>query len=342
MQDLSERPEMTGQQRVRGARELAPSRAPSQFATVRGGRASRLSRGRRAAGVGLWVLAFGLMAAAAIYQRTTGPSYPHRGSFRVDGDDLAYALPRSERTTRDAVVALPDPGPAVRGTLFWRRYPLDEPYTAVPLVRDPPSGQAERKLVASMPRQPAAGKLEYHVVLATPEGRIRIPGRGEDDIVIRYRDPVPAGILVTHVVLVFLAMLVGVRAGLSALAQPATLGRYAWVALGLMTVGGMILGPVVQKYAFGQFWTGFPRGGDLTDNKMLVMWLAWIGAAAVVAFRPGPRDRFGRAAAIAAVAVMMAVYLVPHSMRGSELDYAKLDAGVPARDAETADFCLAE
>jgi hypothetical protein len=279
----------------------------------------------------LWVLALGLMAAAAVHQRTTGPSYPRRGSFRAGGDVLAYALPRSERTTRDAVVAVPDPGPAVRGTLFWRRYPLDEPYTAVPLVRDPPSAQGAGGLVASLPRQPAAGKLQYHVVLDTPGGSVRIPNG--DDVVIRYRDPVPAGILVPHIVLVFFAMLVGMRAGLSALAQPATLRRYAWVALGLMTVGGMILGPVVQKYAFGQFWTGFPRGADLTDNKMLVMWLAWIGAAAVMEFRPGPRDRLGRAAAIAAVAVMMAVYLVPHSMRGSELDYGKLDAGVPAREA---------
>ena len=46
-------------------------------------------------------------------------------------------------------------------------------------------------------------------------------------------------------------------------------------------IGGMILGPIVQKYAFGEYWTGFPYGGDFTDNKMLIMWLAWAIAMAI-------------------------------------------------------------
>ena len=35
-------------------------------------------------------------------------------------------------------------------------------------------------------------------------------------------------------------------------------------------LGGMILGPIVQKYAFGAYWTGIPFGHDLTDAKNLV------------------------------------------------------------------------
>ena len=31
--------------------------------------------------------------------------------------------------------------------------------------------------------------------------------------------------------------------------------------------------------------------------------------------------------------VMMVVYLIPHSMRGSELDYSQVDQGVAAEDA---------
>ena len=295
----------------------------------------------------LWALAIGLMFAAVVYQRTTGPSYPQRGSFRVGGEAFDYALTRSHETTSDAVAILPDPGSSVSGTLFWRRYRLEEPFTTVPLGRDRMSrvgGVAEAKreslvkklegkLFAPMARQPAAGKLEYHIVLDTPGGSIRIPERDDENIVIRFKDPVPAAILIPHIVFVFLAVLVGIRAGLSALAQPATLRCYAWTALTGMTVGGMILGPIVQKYAFGKLWTGFPWGYDLTDNKMLIMWLAWIIAAATIGFRPRPRDRVGRVVVILATALMMVVYLIPHSMRGSELDYTKLEAGVPAREA---------
>ena len=33
---------------------------------------------------------------------------------------------------------------------------------------------------------------------------------------------------------------------------------YTGLTLILFLFGGMIMGPVVQKFAFGEFWTGFP------------------------------------------------------------------------------------
>jgi hypothetical protein len=36
---------------------------------------------------------------------------------------------------------------------------------------------------------------------------------------------------------------------------------------------------------------------------------------------------------VLATAVMLVVYLIPHSMRGSELDYGELDRGIPASEA---------
>ena len=41
-------------------------------------------------------------------------------------------------------------------------------------------------------------------------------------------------------------------------------------------MGGMILGPIVQNFAFGELWTGVPFGWDLTDNKTLIAFLFWI------------------------------------------------------------------
>ncbi len=95
----------------------------------------------------------------------------------------------------------------------------------------------------------------------------------------------------------------------------------------------MILGPFVQRDAFGEYWTGFPWGYDLTDNKTLIMWAVWIAAVALLG---GGSKRVGvaaRAAVLVAALVMTAVYLIPHSLRGSELDYAAVDAGVEASEA---------
>jgi hypothetical protein len=94
-----------------------------------------------------------------------------------------------------------------------------------------------------------------------------------------------------------------------------------------IAIGGLVLGPIVQRYAFGAYWTGWPFGTDLTDDKTLAMWLAWVAAVAVFRWRKDPLDRLARWVTVAAAVVMIAVYLVPHSLRGSELDYSKLEAG---------------
>lgn len=271
----------------------------------------------RSRSIALWLAALLLMAGAAIYQRRTGPTYPLRGELQLGSRQYAYRLLRSEETARDALVSLPNPDGTLQGTLHWRRYPTSEPFQQVPLL---PAAQAT--LAASLPRQLAAGKLEYHVELTTPAGPVRIPA-ADEEIVLRFKDPVPLPWLVSHVAMMFLSMLVGLRAGLSALFQTHTMARCAWTALVGLFVGGLVLGPIVQKYAFGAYWTGWPFGYDLTDNKQLLMWLCWLAACLVLRFRPKGHVA-ARTAVLLAGIVMIGVYLIPHSLRGSQLDYGKL------------------
>jgi hypothetical protein len=216
------------------------------------------------------------------------------------------------------MVALAAP-PGVTGLVRYRRYPTDEPF------RDVAMGREGDTLVALLPSQPPAGKLEYFAVLEAPSGPVRVP-EGEP-IVMRFKGDVPTLLLVTHVFTMFVSMMIGVRAALAAAVGRLEARRYAWVAVVGIAIGGLVLGPIVQKHAFGAYWTGWPFGTDLTDDKTLVMWLGWV--AAVVAFwrRRDPLDRLARAVTIAAAVVMIAVYVVPHSLRGTELDYSKLEAG---------------
>jgi hypothetical protein len=266
------------------------------------------------------------MLGAAVWQRLTGPTHPKRGHSTVAGQDVRWRLLRSSVSGEPFLVSVPAPE-GVTGTVHYRRFPLDEPFTEVAMGRE---GEA---LAGLLPSQPPAGKLEYYVTLAVPSGAVRIP-EGEP-VVMRFKGDVPAGVLVPHVVAMFLSMLIGVRAALAALLGRPEAKRYAWVALVGITVGGLVLGPIVQKYAFGAYWTGWPFGEDLTDNKTLAMWLAWVVAVAVLARRRAPGDRVARGAVVAACLVTVAVYLVPHSLRGSQLDYSRVEKGGSARDAIT-------
>jgi len=285
----------------------------------------------------LWIGAILLMAAAAVYQRATGPTYPMRGEFTAGGQTFSYELIRSDwssRTNGAAEVVVPDPGPdsVIGARLLYKRYPTPDEFTARAMVRQEADGGP--RLAGRLPAQPAAGKLAYFIELDLSNGsEIRIPE--QENVIIRFKNHVPGGVLWPHVAFMFFAVLIGMRAGLGALFAPDSMRLWAWISLVAMTVGGLIFGPIVQKYAFGEYWTGFPFGGDWTDNKMLVMWLAWALACGVIGFRPKRKETVSRAVVGLAALVMTGAYLIPHSMGGSQLDYSKVEQGADPSEAIT-------
>ena len=274
----------------------------------------------------LWMAAFLIMAGAAVWQRLTGPTHPRRVHAELAGRDVRFRLLRSAVSSEPFLVSVPAPE-GVSGVVRFRRFPTSEPFRDVPMRRE---GGA---LAAILPTQPPAGKLEYAVVLNAGGREVPVPEDGP--VVMRFMGDVPAGVLVPHVVAMFFGMMIGVRAALAAALGRPEARRYAWVTVVLVGIGGLILGPIVQKHAFGAYWTGWPFGEDLTDNKTLAMWLAWIVAVVVLGKRRDPADRVARGPVAVAAAVMLAVYLIPHSLRGSQLDYAKVEGGAAAKDAIT-------
>jgi len=277
--------------------------------------------------VTLWVLAVLLMLTAGVYQRLTGPTYRLRGQFTVAGETYRYRLIRSAYSTADTMVSIPMPRDQVSGTLSYKRYPTNDEFVSVPLEAH------GTQLGARLPAQPPAGKLEYYMTLRTSSGEeVRIPDTPEGTVIMRFKGPTPIFVLLPHVLMMFFAVLIGMRAGLGALFAPSSIHKLSWATLVLVTIGGFILGPLVQKTAFGEYWAGFPFGFDLTDNKTLIMWLVWALALVVLA-KLKSHQLLGRIAVLAAAVVMVAVYLIPHSLRGSQLDYSQLDESAPLSQA---------
>ncbi len=256
-----------------------------------------------------WIIAFVITISSAIYQRMTGPTYPIRGSVELSNSQIDYKLARSHGGQTDHAVKINVPDLNISGYLEYKRYKIKEDWVRVDMVRD------DHKLVGRLPNQPPAGKLLYKVYLSNSEKAISLTN--DDPVIIRFKGDVPVWALLPHVIIMFLAMLVSNRAGIEALDRSRNPRPFALWATGLLFIGGMILGPVVQKFAFDAFWTGFPFGFDLTDNKTLIAMIGWI--AAVIA---GRRGKPAHGWILAAAIILLAVYLIPHSMFGSELDYS--------------------
>ncbi len=277
----------------------------------------------------LWAVAIILALSAMIYQRSTGPTYEYKGKLEHAGTEYKYKLLRSQETTEGAKIELPAiEGADYKATLHYKRYQTQDSITSVDFQTD-----ADGRFVAQLPVQPAAGKMEYTITGSIDGTAFEIPTKGDAPIVLRYKDPVSDAILIPHVFMMIMVIIFGIRAGLSALFDPSTMRRWVIVAFLSMTVGGMILGPLVQKSAFGEYWTGFPFGGDFTDNKTLIMWVAWALALAIIGFKPKKNEKFSRIVVLGAAVVMTVVYLIPHSLGGSTLDYDAVDKGIDPTEA---------
>ena len=259
----------------------------------------------------IWSLTIVVTLASVVYQRVTGPTHTVRGSIQISERTIKYKLLRSHDSTSDAEMEIPAPAAEIQGKMRWRRYKSNDSWITEKLKR------RGEKLVMAIPKQPPAGKILYQVTL--------IDGNGNEynltqkPVVIRFKGAVPKSVLVPHIIFMFAAMLVATRAGLEAIVKGANAYRFAiWTSF-LLFLGGLVFGPMVQKYAFGSFWTGWPFGHDLTDTKIAVTMLFWI-----IALWRGRNPQKGRAWIITAALITLLVYLIPHSSYGSELDYKQM------------------
>ncbi len=260
----------------------------------------------------LWVTAFVVTIFFAYYQRVTGPTYPLSYSQTFNKIKVESHFIRSGYTTEDAKVELNVTGGDVEATLYYKRFKTRDKFTAVPMKK---KGE---KYVAFLPKQPAAGKLEYYVVINSNGQQIQIP---EEHVVIRFKGPIPLYILITHVLFMFTAFFLSMRTGLEYFnKEPKVIPLLKWT-LVFLIIGGFVLGPIVQYYAFGAFWTGFPFGHDLTDNKTAIAILGWLWAYYKIKKGASPRKW-----ALVGSVILIIVYLIPHSVLGSELKYSETDS----------------
>ncbi|HQQ11989.1 MAG TPA: hypothetical protein PK855_02440 [Bacteroidales bacterium] len=257
---------------------------------------------------GLWLLSLLLMGAFAIYQRTTGPTYPVSGKVVIKGETVKYKLLRSHDTGMDAPIDIKVPE-GVNAVFRYKRFKSHDEWTTVDITAD------SNRIKAGIPHQPAAGKVEYQLALMEGENSYPLT---EEPIVIRFKGKVPDFVLAPHIFFMFFAMVFGIRTSLEAILKRKNTYRLTSITVILLFIGGLILGPIVQKYAFDAFWTGWPWGTDLTDNKTIIMFIFW--AIAWLRLRKNTENKVWP---VVAMLVMIAVYLIPHSMLGSEIDHTK-------------------
>ena len=239
----------------------------------------------------------------------TGPTYPVRGKVEIDGKLIKFRLIRTYDGPDDAQVKIAVSDTTIKGELTLRRFKSFDNWTSSLMERHGDT------LIGSLPHQAPAGKVMYQVTLVRGDKRFLL---NDHPAVLRYKGFVPGYVLYPHIFFIFLAMLFSTLTGVMALFKGKNTYIYAWITVVTLTLGGMILGPFVQKFSFGAYWTGWPFGYDLTDNKSLIAFIFWVIALVVMT-----KNKANRIWPIIASLGMLVIFLIPHSTLGSEIDFTK-------------------
>ncbi len=251
----------------------------------------------------IYIIALVITLAAVVFQRMTGPTYPYKETITLNGVSYKIKLPRSLDTKDKSPIQISLPSKNIQGQVQYRIYPSDIPFMVNTLKT------SAQGLEFALPVQNAAGKIEYRIILTESNDVYESPY-----LVVRYKDSVPAIWLIPHIILMFAVMFIAVVAGLMAIFKHGNYVRMLlWSGI-LLFIGGMVFGCIVQKYAFGTFWSGIPFGWDLTDNKTLFTLLIF----AFAIYRN--HKKASRLWTIAATVSLLLIYSIPHSVMGSELD----------------------
>jgi len=278
----------------------------------------------------LWTITIIITISTMVYQRITGPTHPKRVQVELAGEEYKFSLLRSNEIGSPCNIDIPAEDKGANATIYYRLYKSGNDWTIENMARVKSNKKAffgkgdEIEVFRSvLPEQPSAGKVEYFIILDKNGQTVDI--LKEEPVVVRFKGFVPRYILIPHILFMIISLFVGLRAGIEAIAGGEKTLKFTRITLFVLAIGGLILGPIVQLYAFGDLWTGWPFGGDWTDNKTIFAWLFWL--LAYFMLKRNPKTRIWP---IIAVFVLFAMYMIPHSMGGSELnaETGKIETGM--------------
>lgn len=265
----------------------------------------------------LWILSFLVTVLVAYYQRLTGPTYPVKDEMAFERGTFVYYLPRSCVIGKKCAAELKLRSPkskadfsGIKIVFSHRRHKSFDKWSSEEFR--PRSGFLE----CDLPPQPSGGKLEYRLAVFDEKAGFLF----ETPLIIsRFRNDVPARVLIPHIFFIFLFLFFTSRIFFGFFERGYVFKHAVFLNLAFLVLGGFVFGPISQQYAFGEYWTGFPFGMDLTDNKTFIMLVFWIIAAWSV-FRENKSRKFWL---FFAFLITFVVYFIPHSFWGTEIDYTK-------------------
>jgi len=284
-----------------------------------------------------FIAAFILTVAMLYIARTSSRGEPEEYVQTVNGYSFDYlSVPKA---LEDSTVALPvsiegkldeNARPVFRISLAGHDHSDLSGYATSPMIQ---SDSAYDIYYTNVTAGKRGGRFYYYFEIADSLGHpiatfTEKPGQA---FLFKYIGHVPPLVLIGHILLIFATFYFVVLATLDSLLvitkrseAQAMMKRIFW-ATACAFVGGYPFGFAMNWYAFDGFWEGVPFGTDATDNKtqLLFVYLVFVVLSGLYSltgnskFRDIYSNRTLGWIGLGAFVIMLAIYLIPHSIQFS-------------------------
>lgn len=176
-------------------------------------------------------------------------------------------------------------------------------------------------------------RLQYYMQVVDQKNNVRASFMAPDGkpFVLKFIGDVPKPVLIGHIFFIFATVFCVAMAALYAIsvikgaASPMVMLRYLFWSCVFTIIGGYPFGFAMNWYAFAGIWEGVPFGTDATDNKTQLL-LVYLLFATAIGLGTLFRGKYGRDVfshrtigwfGLGSFAVMLFIYLIPHSIQFS-------------------------
>lgn len=247
------------------------------------------------------------------------------------------SVPKVEEFKGDRInVTIDGPAGSVHSVVLRTSQPEDSPrenldaYAGVPMAR---STINPTEYYVDVVAGAKGGRFHYYFEVIDTTGAVLATFTDEEGEpwFLRYIGAVPAWITASHIFFIFATVFCVAMAAMHSLSlfgsgtvvRPVAI--YLFLATVFCFVGGYPFGIPMNWYAFGGTWEGVPFGTDATDNKtqLLQVYLIFGMLATLGSLTRGKlgRDFYSPKVTglvgIGSFAVMLFIYLIPHSIQFS-------------------------
>ena len=253
----------------------------------------------------LWILALLITCSAAYYQRISSPTYPSLVVIPVEMQKYPVTFIHSHTGKSDCPIILQIGDIAVKGELSYRKYPSQSEMTKLEMKRE------GDKLVASIPNQSSGVKIEYQVELSKNGAQLKYSSL--KPTILLFEGEIPKFPFFMNLAVLGLAMLLSSWTGLLALFGFGSSRFFSMLTFIGFVVGGFVIAPIVHKYAVNDWWTGFPIGYSLNNNKFFLASLVWLVVVVTI------QRKYNKIISVMAAILTLVIFLIPSTFVENEV-----------------------